>query len=251
MDKSKENWEYFGKIDPYYAVATFDKFRKENLTESHKDDFFQTGYEHIKKLWDEIEANFGKDFKPRNGLDFGCGVGRLVIPLAERCETVVGVDISESMLEEAVRNCESRKTDNIKFQQTDEFIEGSEKFDFIHSFVVFQHINPVQGEKIVKKLAQSLTTNGIGVLHFVYAPPPGDRNFWRFKIYRDYPWINKLKNIFKGNRDEPLMPIYIYELNKIFAVLQENDCHKCLVRFSFHGMNGIVIFFQKENDLMF
>jgi ubiquinone/menaquinone biosynthesis C-methylase UbiE len=249
MDKTKENWEYYGKNDPYYAVATFDKFRKENLTESNKDDFFQTGYEHIQKLWDEIEDNFIKDFKPQKGLDFGCGVGRITIPLGEKCEKVLGVDISELMLEEATRNCGKRKIENIKFLQTEEFLSGSEdKFDFIHSFIVFQHINPVHGEKILKKLIDSLAVEGIGVLHFTYANPTNDRNFWRFKIYRDYPVINRLKNLVKGT-NKPLIPMYIYDLNKIFSQLQENDCHKCLVRFSFHGINGILIFFQKKGRL--
>src|ERR1041384_1508124 len=109
MSKAKEEWEYWGNNDPYYAVSTFDKFRKENLTEANKEDFFQSGFEHINKIWDEIEENFDNNFTPQKGLDFGCGVGRLVVPLAEKCETVLGVDISNLMLEEAIRNCENRQ----------------------------------------------------------------------------------------------------------------------------------------------
>ena len=69
MDKIKKSWNYWGENDPYYAVATFDEFRKENLTESNKEAFFQTGYDHLDKLWDEIENNLGENFKPRRGLD--------------------------------------------------------------------------------------------------------------------------------------------------------------------------------------
>ncbi len=249
MSKVKEEWEYWGDKDPYYAVSTFDKFRKENLTEANKEDFFQTGYEHINKIWNEIENNFEKHFKPNKGLDFGCGVGRLVVPLAEKCEKILGVDISDLMLEEATRNCQSREITNADFLQTDEFLDdNSDKFDFAHSFIVFQHINPEQGEKIVRKIVESLADDGIGVLHFVYANNPNDRNFWRFKIYRDYPVVNQLKNLVKGGGQEPLIPMYIYDLNKIFLLLQENGCHKCLVRFSFHGMNGILIIFQKKEN---
>ena len=250
MDKIKKDWDRWGENDPYYAVSTFDKFRKDNLTESNKEDFFQTGYEHIHKLWNEIENNFVKDFKPQKGLDFGCGVGRLVVPLAEKCVEILGVDISELMLKEAALNCEKRKINNVKFLQTDDFLSRTEdKFDFIHSFIVFQHINPLIGEKILKKIVESVAVNGIGVLHFVYANPPDDRNFWRFKLYRDYPLLNRLKNLVKGGSKDPLIPMYIYDLNKFFSMLQENDCHKCLVRFSFHGMNGIVVIFQKKNNL--
>ena len=252
MDKIKKSWNYWGENDPYYAVTTFDKFRKENLTESSKEDFFQTGYEHLAKVWDEIENSLVENFKPRRALDFGCGVGRVVIPLAERCEEVVGVDISELMIEEAVRNCEERNIVNTEFLQTDKFLSGTVgEFDFIHSFIVFQHINPILGEKILIKTIESLAVDGIGVIHLTYANPPGDRSFWRFKIYRDYPIVNQLKNLVRGGSKDPLIPMYIYDLNKIFSLLQENDCHKCSVLFSFHGMNGVVIIFQKTEKLKF
>jgi 2-polyprenyl-3-methyl-5-hydroxy-6-metoxy-1,4-benzoquinol methylase len=101
MSKIKENWEYYGKNDPYFAVATFEKFKKANLTEQAKNEFFQTGEEHIEKVWNEIQKHFVENFRPKRGLDFGCGVGRLVVPLANRCEKVVGVDISNVMLQEA------------------------------------------------------------------------------------------------------------------------------------------------------
>ena len=252
MDKIKKSWNYWGENDPYYAVVTFDEYRKENLTESNKEAFFQTGYDHLNKLWAEIENNLVENFKPRRGLDFGCGVGRVVIPLAERCEKVVGVDISELMIEEAVRNCERRKIANTEFLQTDEFLSGTVgEFDFVHSFIVFQHINPLQGEKILIKIIESLSVGGIGVLHFTYANAPDDRSFWRFRIYRDYPIVHQLKNLVRGGSKEPLIPMYIYNLNKIFSLMQENDCHKCSVLFSFHGMNGVVIIFQKTKNLNF
>lgn len=252
MTKTKEDWEYFGKNDPYYAVATFDKFRKENLTESSKEDFFQTGYEHIKKLWNEIQTHFVEEFKPRKALDFGCGVGRLTIPLAERCGQVVGVDISESMLEEAARNCEKRNIQNISFLQTEEFLSGvNDEYDFVHTFIVLQHIKPERGERIVKKIIDSLVVGGIGVLHVTYASSISRRDFWKYKLYRDFPLIKQAANFIKGRKDTPLMPVYIYDLNKIFFLLQENNCHKCLARFSFHGMNGILIIFQKKKDLSY
>ena len=252
MSKIKENWEYYGKNDPYFAVATFDKFKKANLTEKAKDEFFQTGEEHIEKVWSEIEKHFIKNFRPKRSLDFGCGVGRLVVPLAERCEAVVGVDISETMLKEAVENCRARKIENVSFFQTDDFFGGETgEFDLIHSFIVLQHIKPAIGGELVRKMLKMLGSGGIGVLHFTYFNPASKFNYLRFKIYRDYPVINRLKNLVKGEKDEPFIPVYIYDLNAVFADLQENDCHSCLIRYSFHGFNGAVIFFQKKRTIDF
>ena len=252
MSKIKENWEYFGENDPYFAVSTFDKFKKTNLTEQAKDEFFQTGAEHIEKVWNEIEKHFIEDFRPKSGLDFGCGVGRLVVPLAERCEQVVGVDISDSMLEEARKNCRTRGIENVRFSQTDRFFaEEKTRFDLIHSFIVLQHIEPRIGGELVGKMLKILSPGGIGVLHYTYFNPASSFNYLRFKIYRDFPLVNRLKNFVKGEKQEPFIPVYIYDLNEVFADLQKNDCHRCFIRYSFHGFNGAVIFFQKENSIIF
>lgn len=250
MDNTKNEWEYFGETDPYYAVSTFDKFRKENLSEAAKDDFFLSGEEHIQKIWEEIENHFIENFHPQKALDFGCGVGRLIIPLAKRANEVVGIDISRSMLKEAASNCQHRNVKNVTLLETNEFLNlDQKKYDLVHSFIVLQHINPEQGIPIIKKMIESLADGGIGALHLTYST--SNPNFWRFKLYRDYPFINRLKNIAKGNKNEPLMPMYLYNLNQVFTILQENDCHKCFLRFSFHGMNGVVIFFQKKAELLY
>ncbi len=74
-------------------------------------------------------------------LDFGCGVGRLVIPLSKIAESVTGVDVSESMLNEAISNCDNQNVNNANFIKADDNLSMlSGKYDFIHSYIVFQHI---------------------------------------------------------------------------------------------------------------
>lgn len=242
----KEKWEQFGEKNPYYAVATIDKFNKRELTEDIREEFFETGEKHIGRVFDEIEENFAENFSPRKTLDFGCGVGRLVVPLSKRSGQVVGVDISENMLETALKNCLDLNIENAEFFQTDEFFSGSEEnFDLIHSFIVFQHIKPKIGLDIFEKLIERLNENGIGVLHFTFDNPATRFGVLRFKIYRDVPLIYRIRNFLKKS-DRPLFPMYEYDLGRIFKILQKNGCHKIQVRFSFHGLNGAVIFFQKQ-----
>lgn len=253
MKKIEEDWDFYGKNDPYFAVVTLDKFKNDNLTETVKEDFFQTGEEHIEKIWAEIETNFAPGFKPRRVLDFGCGVGRLVVPLARRGGAqVTGVDISRQMLDEARRNCQERDLTNTEFLQTDEFLgREHEKFDLIHSFIVFQHIRPEMGEQIIRKMIDSLAEGGIGALHLTYFNPSKKIQAFRFKMYRDLPFIYQIRNLLKGGPGEPLIPMYVYDLNRIFALLQENSCHRVYARFSFHGFNGVLIFFQKQKTDLF
>ncbi len=106
MDKIEKKWEYFGETNPYFAVLTHDKFKSANIDAAALKDFFASGEEYVERAWQEIEDNFQTDFTPRRAIDFGCGVGRITLPIAKRCETAVGVDISENMLQEARRNSE-------------------------------------------------------------------------------------------------------------------------------------------------
>lgn len=247
MVEKDKVWEFYGEKNPYFGVATIDKFKGENLTNTAKDEFFQTGEIHIQRIWKEIEESFVKNFKPKNAMDFGCGVGRLVLPLASRCENVVGVDISPQMIEEARKNCTERGFKNINFALSDDNLSKVEgNFDLIHSFIVFQHINPEIGEIIFKKMIEKLSAGGIGILQFTFNHRADKASIYRFKMYRDFPFVYRLRNLFTSQKNEPLMPMYEYNLNRLFLILKDNDCHKSIVRFSFHGFDGVVIFFQKN-----
>ena len=247
MNKFKDTWEYFGKNDPYFAVLTFDKFKAENLDDAAETEFFRSGQQHIERVWSEIKDNFGPDFSPVRSLDFGCGVGRLVVPLADKSAEVVGVDISTEMLAEAARNCERRNLTNASFAQPDElFKRDIGTFDFVHAFIVMQHISPNDGERIFERFLQVLNGGGIGAIHLTYGIPTNKYAFLRARIYRDFPVVNWIKNLFRGAGQQPMIPFYIYDLNRIFTLLQKYDCGKCVVRFSDHGQIGVFLFFQKQ-----
>ena len=73
-------------------------------------------------------------------LEIGCGVGRLVKPLARRVARVVGVDLSEEMIRRAREYCADLP--NVELHRTDgrlEFLAGG-SFDFVFSHIVFQHV---------------------------------------------------------------------------------------------------------------
>ena len=88
-------------------------------------------------------------FSPKSVLDFGCGTGRLVIPLAEIADYVLGLDVSESMLWEARKNCKAHALNNVQLLKSDDTLSCLDGcFDFIHSFIVFQHIPVKRGIRI-------------------------------------------------------------------------------------------------------
>ncbi len=156
------------------------------------------------------------------------------------------------MLKEARRNSAKFNLGNVNFVKGDNNLtEIKGEFDFIHSFIVFQHIKPPIGEAIFKKFVEMLTNGGIGVLHFTYSDNQMSQSQKiRFRIYRDFSWTYKLRNFIKKEK-EALIPMYLYDLNRLLLVLQENDCHKCQIRFSQHGAEGALLFFQKKKETLY
>lgn len=250
MSKAEKEWEKFGQTNPYYAVTTLDEFKEENLNKSAKEIFFQSGEDYTRRIWQVVETHFVSNFAPQNAIDFGCGVGRLTVALAKRCRKITGIDISESMLKEGRINAANFGLDNVDFKRDgNNLLKIQGEFDFIHSFVVFQHINPEIGIEIFEKLVKMLKRNGIGIVHFAYSKGKTTvAQKLRFQLYRDFSWLHTVRNIVLRKGNEQFMPMYFYDLNKIFLILQDNDCHNCQVRFSNHGMEGVILFFQKKNE---
>jgi cyclopropane fatty-acyl-phospholipid synthase-like methyltransferase len=83
----------------------------------------------------------GLDVSPRwRVLEIGCGMGRLLRPLAPRVASVVGTDLSEEMLRRAREYCASLP--NIELALTDGGLDflADASFDFVFSHIVFQHL---------------------------------------------------------------------------------------------------------------
>ncbi len=102
---------------------------------------------------------------------------------------------------------------------------------------------------IFSRIVESLRENGIGVLHFQYETSKStEAEKLRFRAYRDLPFLYSLRNLILGKKKEPLIPMSSYDLNKIMLVLQNRGCGKCFVRFTQHGVDGALIFFQKTHE---
>ena len=253
MNRNENVWEYYGENDPYFGVRTLGEMRNDSLDDAARTDFFESGEAYIVRLWSEISENFAPEFHPDRSLDFGCGVGRVALPIARRSTAAVGVDISDGMLDEARRNALDFGIANIEFVKADDDLSRvTGRFDFVHSFVVFQHIRPDIGIRIVRRLIDLLNVGGIGALHFQYAnsgATPKQR--FRYKLYRDVPGVYAVRNLVLGKKKEPLMPMYSYDLNELMLLLQKNGCHKCQVRFSDHGVEGALVIFQKTDQPLY
>lgn len=223
-DNSDVSWEKWGRENPYYGVLTYDKFRHENLTEELKDQLFETGRVHIETVLEIVLSRFGAMPSQTSALDFGCGVGRLVIPLARVFGHVTGIDISPAMLEVAEQNCLERDIRNVEFVRSDdELSRVAGRFDFIHSYLVLQHIQPGRGERIITQLIERLNDDGVLAIHFPFMRKDSFVRKSMHFLRRNFSPFSALANIVRRRRwDEPFIQMNSYDVNRILISLSEH-----------------------------
>jgi ubiquinone/menaquinone biosynthesis C-methylase UbiE len=217
-DPAKQ-WELYGAVDPYYGVLSAPDHHGAGLDEATRERFFATGRRHVADLITAIEAYTGEDFQLRRALDYGCGVGRLALPLAERCEHVYGVDVSPSMLREANRNATRMNRGNVEWVAADRLPELHGRYDLAHSFLVFQHIPVREGERIFSTLVRGLRPGGVGVIHVTLRPshPLAGVFHWTMK---SVPLAYNLFNLTRRRSwSYPHMQMNPYSLNRLGGLL--------------------------------
>jgi len=249
LHNSDRAWQTFGKTEPYFAVCTQPQFRNENLTDATRAEFFHTGELHIETLLRIVRQQLVTDFTPHTALDFGCGTGRLIIPLAKQCQRVIGIDVSSAMLDEARMNCESRGITNVElYPSLQEMAPLYSHVDLVHTFIVMQHIPVNRGLVIIAELIDRIAENGVGMLHLTY---DWDATWVRKlanQLRRHVPLIHNVLNVARGwPWSRPLMQMNSYPLDQVFRLLHDRNCHNTLLRFTNHGGHyGAILLFQKQ-----
>jgi len=236
-------WEEWGRRDPYFGVITDPKFRRSVINQDAKADLFLSGRMHVTNVMQSIARFISSDFRPQQILDFGCGVGRTLIPFARYAQLAVGLDVSRSMLLEAKRNCEEQHAANISLRLSDDALSSLDRqFDLIHSYIVFQHIPFRRGVKIFSRLIEHLASGGVGAIHFLYSSVRFTDSLGRAPLQSNE---DKEQPSLSADRD-PDMQMNPYSLTELLFILQSRGVTKLHVEFTNHGGElGVYLFFLK------
>ncbi|MFM0725290.1 methyltransferase domain-containing protein [Paraburkholderia strydomiana] len=242
-----KHWEKWGKSSPYYGVVRLPEFRETALSADARQHFFQSGELYVSGMFNVIHRHLNPAFRADRATDFGCGVGRLIMPLSRRARSAVGIDVSPSMLEEAARNVTQEGIGNIEFVRSDDGLTNLHgMFDLINSYIVFQHIPVERGMKLAEALLSHLSPNGIAVLHFTY-----DCNATRFaptiNWTRDhFAPAHWMANLARGRPVfEPTMQMNAYNVNRLLTLFRHCGIEKLHAEFTDHGAHGIQFFLLK------
>lgn len=212
-----KDWEKWGADDPYFGVFSREQFRTATMTGEARDAFFASGEAHVVRMLEEIENAFGPGITPASALDFGSGVGRLVIPLARRMTHATGVDISPSMIAEARRNCADAGVSNVSFVASDDALSGATgPYDLVHSVIVLQHIPWRRGRAILQAMADRVAPGGHLAVQLLVGHDASALVRGLVRLRYVFPPAHWLRNLLRGRPlFEPAMQLHVYDLTTV------------------------------------
>jgi SAM-dependent methyltransferase len=169
LAEEKRNWEDFAAQDPFWAVLSQPEHK---YGKWDRDAFYRTGEEQIAEVM-ENAARFERPRERAAALDFGSGVGRLTRALAARFDRAVGVDISQTMVDNATRFNED--VPNMSFQvnaRPDLSVFDDATFDMVNTRIVLQHLPDRQTiEGYLAEFVRVLRPGGLLVFQLPSALP--------------------------------------------------------------------------------
>tara|TARA_B100001287_G_scaffold257816_1_gene243707 strand:+ start:446 stop:1225 length:780 start_codon:yes stop_codon:yes gene_type:complete len=219
-----KDWEKIGLENPYWGVISapeFNYLKEENV--DLLDRFYKTGEDEVNKLINTIKTKVKCNFEIESVLDFGSGVGRLLLPFAQRTSNICyGCDISEGMHEKCLIRANYLDLNNIKLIQDLENIKIS--FSLVNTRIVLQHIPPKRGINYINKLAELVKDNGIFSLQFTVAREKSliKHNESNFYIFNG----DKVEGLFTNigsDRPSGSMSMFDYSLIEIVLLLKMHN----------------------------
>jgi SAM-dependent methyltransferase len=231
------DWREIGATEPFWGVLTDPRFKSENLTAENVESFYGSGVDHVTEIVERLRRQTGAAPGGR-ALDFGCGAGRLSEAMTAHVDQVVGYDISPGMLEKA-------RLRQGAVHYTDALPDGP--FDWINSFIVFQHIPPERGAPLMEALLDRLAPGGHVSLHVTV---------WRDAHLEParMPGLLRLRRAIAQARGRiktasGLIMMYDYDLSSLVRSFQRHGVEEInLVATNHGGHHGVILLGRRKPE---
>src|SRR5262245_42491804 len=243
-------FDEFAAREPYFAVVTDPKFLRANLTPAREREFFATGEALVDRMFAIIEAGLVPGFAPVSMLEYGCGLGRLAIPLSRRAGSVTAIDRSPVMLELARREAERRGAGHIAFETPDAFEATSRKFDLVVCYHVLQRLPRHRGRSLLRALMERVSPGGVAVFQW----PLGTGASAAVRMTRwareHLPAVNGAVNRWRHKPStDPFIPTHAYAVNDVVSLLNAAGCRGTHVAFEqSDGLEYAIVFARKPGE---
>ena len=189
--RMRDDWDRRAKEDARWHIAT-------NSESASAETFHARAVVDVEKFFSGIESSLHEE---QDVLDLGCGVGRLAAVLAPRVRSVLGVDVSGEMLDQAKEWC--RDMPNVRFLQNDGVSlagvpDGT--IGLLMSYVVLHHIPRWATLGYVGEARRVLRPGGEIVLQVPtwregVAPTPPDDKTFEIRYYEEAEILGVLNHL--------------------------------------------------------
>jgi len=151
-------------VDKVFEKSITKQFEFDEEVASVFDDMLNRSVPFYKEM-QRLSINFACNFLEENDsvYDLGCSTASTLIELSKHCDknlNLIGIDNSEAMLARASKKAKAFGVD-IDLRNADLHDSSYEHAKLILSNYTLQFIRPLQREKLVKKIHDSLEENGI------------------------------------------------------------------------------------------
>jgi len=211
-------WDAFAAREPYFAVLTHARYLREHFDPAAEAEFFDSGEAYVSELYGIVRTRVAPHFGPVTVLEYGCGVGRLLIPFARRATTVTGVDISPAMLDTARKHIAVAGVANVELLRT---LEDDRTFDLVNCFLVLQRLRCGEGLELLRQLTRRVREGGVGVFQFPYRASLSPVVALSRKARARVPGVNAAANVLRRKpASVPFIESNTYDVSEVFAVLR-------------------------------
>ncbi len=212
-DRPSHDWDRIARALPYYGVVSQERFRGVVLDTDDAHAFEASG----RAIHGFLMRRFQRHFAATPGgraLDVGSGLGRLSVPMARCCTHVTGYDVSAEMTAQATERAAAAGVTNIRFTTT--LPDGP--FDWVQSYLVFQHIPPHEGMALLRRVLQRVAPGGFVSLQVPIARERAGGLALRRAVVR---WVQGMQ-AWRARRGqaavEHLIRMYDYDLGAVTRV---------------------------------
>jgi ubiquinone/menaquinone biosynthesis C-methylase UbiE len=149
-EKMKQDWNQRALHHARFWIAT-ENYETEEV-------FAQSGQDTAQALLKAVRGLYRPSWKV---LDIGCGIGRVLKPLAKHFHALVGIDVSPTMIAQSkawlseISNIATFETSGMGLQEFED-----ESFNLVYSYVAFQHMPRPVFEQYLGEINRVLTPEG-------------------------------------------------------------------------------------------
>lgn len=233
---SNVEWKAWGKIDPLYAVATWQGKQKGGDSPWNNEEFYSLGkqdWHRFLTLWQTNGLT-----KSNAGLEIGCGAGRLTVHAANYFADLYAIDVSEHMIEYAKSEVPSS---NVHFYVTDgvEIPLTDNQVGAVFSTHVFQHFDSLAHARLYfQEIYRVLSTDGSMMIHLPVhlwpssASPVFERMYNWWKAFGDLRASANRILVARGLSTQPVMRYLSYPADWLYDVLGEQGFTNIDIKFT-------------------